>query len=55
MAKFDQMLVDVIGDVMVSSGCVAYLGPFTVSTRLTNYSKNSYYVHVYALATGRVS
>jgi len=31
VAHFDSMLVNVVGDVMVSAGVVAYLGPFTVS------------------------
>ena len=31
MAHVNSMLVDVMGDVMVSAGVVAYLGPFTVS------------------------
>ncbi len=31
VANFDSMLVNVVGDVMVSAGAVAYLGPFTVS------------------------
>lgn len=31
VAHFDSMLVNVVGDVMVSAGAVAYLGPFTVS------------------------
>lgn len=29
--NFDKLLVNVIGDVMVSAGVVAYLGSFTVS------------------------
>ena len=28
---FDQMLVNVVGDILISAGSVAYLGPFTVS------------------------
>ena len=32
MQGFDKMLVNVIGDVMMSAGVVAYLGAFTVST-----------------------
>ena len=32
VAQFDEMLVNVVGDVMIASGCVAYLGAFTVST-----------------------
>ena len=31
MEGFDKMLVNVIGDVMMSAGVVAYLGAFTVS------------------------
>ena len=31
VAQFDEMLVNVVGDVMIASGCVAYLGAFTVS------------------------
>ena len=31
VAHFDSMLVNVVGDVMVSAGAVAYLGSFTVS------------------------
>ena len=31
MQGFDKMLVNVIGDVMMSAGVVAYLGAFTVS------------------------
>ena len=31
MDNFDKLLVNVIGDVMVSAGVVAYLGSFTVS------------------------
>ena len=33
VATFDSMLVNVVGDVMVSAGAVTYLGPFTVSPR----------------------
>ena len=32
VSTFDAMLVNMIGDVMVSAGVVAYLGPFTVSS-----------------------
>jgi len=31
VAHFDSMLMNVVGDVMVSAGVVAHLGPFTVS------------------------
>ena len=31
---FDKLLVNVIGDVMMSAGVVAYLGAFTVSILL---------------------
>ena len=34
VAQFDEMLVNVVGDVLVSSGCVAYLGAFTVSIKI---------------------
>ena len=32
VAQFDEMLVNIVGDVMIASGSVAYLGAFTVST-----------------------
>ena len=32
MEGFNKMLVNIIGDVMMSAGVVAYLGAFTVST-----------------------
>ena len=31
----DKMLVNIIGDVMVASGAVSYLGAFTVSPTIT--------------------
>lgn len=29
VTQFDKLLVNVIGDVLIASGAVAYLGPFT--------------------------
>ena len=34
----DKMLVNVVGDVMVASGAVSYLGAFTVRFKYTHYS-----------------
>lgn len=34
MDNFNKLLINVIGDVMVSAGVVAYLGSFTVSNNL---------------------
>ena len=31
VSGFDSKLVNIVGDVMVAAGAVAYLGPFTVS------------------------
>ena len=41
MQGFDEMLVNVIGDVMMSAGVVAYLGAFTVSMQ-TDVKTNTY-------------
>ena len=37
----DKMLVNVIGDVMVASGAVSYLGAFTVRMKMASISRNS--------------
>lgn len=31
MQEFDGRIINVVGDVMISSGVIAYLGTFTVS------------------------
>ena len=31
MAAFDENLVNIVGDIMISAGALAYLGSFTVS------------------------
>ena len=38
MANFDVQLTNVIGDVMVSAGVVAYQGAFTVSVYMVYWS-----------------
>ena len=34
VTKFDAVIKNIVGDVLVSAACVAYLGPFTVMTLL---------------------
>ena len=36
VAAGDELLKNIVGDVMISSGCVAYLGAFTVSKWMKN-------------------
>lgn len=49
MANFDVQLTNVIGDVMVSAGVVAYQGAFTVSVYVVYWSSICmfyfYFVH----------
>ena len=35
---FDAMLFNVVGDIMIAAGAVAYLGTFTVSLDISGYS-----------------
>ena len=36
MEHLEKILSNLLGDVLISAGCVAYLGSFTVSTRTKN-------------------
>ena len=36
----DGQIVNIVGDVMISSGVIAYLGTFTVSSRLIDLKKS---------------
>ena len=47
MDNFNKLLVNVIGDVMMSAGAVAYLGAFTVRLRHVVYSTPQYMVQSY--------
>lgn len=37
VAANDELLTNIVGDAMISSGCVAYLGAFTVSNNTVQH------------------
>lgn len=49
VAAGDELLKNIVGDVMISSGCVAYLGAFTVSMYCTNAHNNKNKDEVYCI------
>lgn len=48
-------LVNVVGDVLLAGGCVAYLGCFTVDVRITAHTtihiNNNFFFHVLRVVT----
>jgi len=55
VANFDVQLTNVIGDVMVSAGVVAYQGAFTVSVYISYWrSICTYFLFAFCPILGRV-